>query len=123
MLTRARRYLDAGANCVDPVRLSDPGVARRLDDHLDAPVNANLGSRTALADLTAAVYAGCRSVRGRSAPRWTWFQRIADGLARVTPEEVGPDTDDLTRVDGVSIEAAPGEMVRHNAPGPSSNQA
>lgn len=53
VLTRARHYLDAGADCVYPIRLTDPAVARHLTERLDAPVNANLGTTT-IADLAAA---------------------------------------------------------------------
>jgi 2-methylisocitrate lyase-like PEP mutase family enzyme len=53
VLARARRYLDAGADCVYPIRLTDPQVARQLVDSLDAPVNANLGGTT-VAELAAA---------------------------------------------------------------------
>jgi 2-methylisocitrate lyase-like PEP mutase family enzyme len=119
VLTRARRYLDAATDCVYPVRLPDLGNAR----HLDALGNAKLDRRTALADLTAAgvrrLSIGTRAFRNTMDVVPARRRRAA----RFTPEEVGPDTDHVTRADGVSFEAAPGEMVRHNAPGPSSNQA
>jgi 2-methylisocitrate lyase-like PEP mutase family enzyme len=51
VLARARRYLDAGADCVYPVRLTDPGTVAHLVEQLDAPVNANPGD---VADLAAA---------------------------------------------------------------------
>jgi 2-methylisocitrate lyase-like PEP mutase family enzyme len=54
VLARARRYLDAGADCVYPVRLTDPAVARRLTEQLDAPVNANLAGGTSVAELAEA---------------------------------------------------------------------
>jgi len=42
VISRARAYLDAGADCVYPVRLNDPALARRIVQELDgAPVNAN----------------------------------------------------------------------------------
>jgi 2-methylisocitrate lyase-like PEP mutase family enzyme len=51
VLDRARRYLDAGADCVYPIRLTDPSVARQLVDKLDAAVNANLAGGTTVAQL------------------------------------------------------------------------
>jgi 2-methylisocitrate lyase-like PEP mutase family enzyme len=54
VVARGRRYLDAGADCVYPIRLTDPQVARQIVAELDAPVNANLGGDTAVADLAAA---------------------------------------------------------------------
>jgi 2-methylisocitrate lyase-like PEP mutase family enzyme len=54
VIDRARRYLDAGADCVYPVRLVDPPVVRDLVKRLDAPVNANIGSEISVADLAAA---------------------------------------------------------------------
>jgi len=53
VLDRARRYRDAGADCVYPVRLTDPAVVRALVEELDAPVNANAGGAP-VADLAAA---------------------------------------------------------------------
>jgi 2-methylisocitrate lyase-like PEP mutase family enzyme len=42
VITRARAYLDAGADCAYPVRLGDPDLVRRVVEKLDgAPVNAN----------------------------------------------------------------------------------
>jgi 2-methylisocitrate lyase-like PEP mutase family enzyme len=43
-LDRSRRYLDAGATCVYPIRLSDPAVVRTMVDELRAPVNVNLAA-------------------------------------------------------------------------------
>lgn len=54
VLDRARRYLDAGADCVYPVRLTDPDTARHLVERLDAPVNANPAGPAAVAALAAA---------------------------------------------------------------------
>jgi 2-methylisocitrate lyase-like PEP mutase family enzyme len=48
------RYLDAGADCVYPIRLTDPLVARAVVEQLDGPVNANLGPNVTVADLAAA---------------------------------------------------------------------
>jgi 2-methylisocitrate lyase-like PEP mutase family enzyme len=56
VIARGRRYLDAGADCVYPIRLTDPAVARRIVEELDGAVNANLGSggAGAIAGLAAA---------------------------------------------------------------------
>jgi 2-methylisocitrate lyase-like PEP mutase family enzyme len=54
VVARGRRYLDAGADGVYPLRLTDPAAARAVVDELDAPVNANLGGTTTVADLAAA---------------------------------------------------------------------
>lgn len=53
VLSRARRYLDAGADCGYPLRLTDPALARHVTERLDAPVNANVGGAT-VAELAAA---------------------------------------------------------------------
>ena len=54
VLARARRYLDAGADCVYPLRLTDPDTVAHLVDRLDAPVNANVGGGSTVAALAAA---------------------------------------------------------------------
>jgi 2-methylisocitrate lyase-like PEP mutase family enzyme len=54
VLARARHYLDAGADSVYPLGLTDPERARRLVDELGAPVNANLAPGGVVADLAAA---------------------------------------------------------------------
>ncbi|GAA3231228.1 isocitrate lyase/phosphoenolpyruvate mutase family protein [Actinocorallia longicatena] len=54
VIERARRYLDAGADCVYPLRLVDPLVVRDLVERLEAPVNANIGGPTTVAGLAAA---------------------------------------------------------------------
>jgi 2-methylisocitrate lyase-like PEP mutase family enzyme len=54
VVERGRRYLEAGADCVYPIRLSDSLVAREVVDQLDAAVNANLGGAATVADLAAA---------------------------------------------------------------------
>lgn len=54
VLSRARRYLDAGADCVYPIRLTDPLVVRHLVERLDAPVNANLAGNATVTSLAAA---------------------------------------------------------------------
>jgi 2-methylisocitrate lyase-like PEP mutase family enzyme len=51
VLARGRRYLDAGADCVYPIRLTDPAVVRQLVDRLDAPVNTNIAGDGTVADL------------------------------------------------------------------------
>lgn len=51
---RARRYLDAGADCVYPIRLLDTDHLATLAHALDGHVNANLGPGTTVADLAAA---------------------------------------------------------------------
>ncbi|MBF6169843.1 isocitrate lyase/PEP mutase family protein [Nocardia blacklockiae] len=42
VIRRARLYLAAGADCVYPLRLTDPEVIRQLATDLATPVNANL---------------------------------------------------------------------------------
>jgi 2-methylisocitrate lyase-like PEP mutase family enzyme len=54
VVARGRRYLDAGADCVYPVGLTDPVVARDIVERLDAAINANLGGERTVADLAAA---------------------------------------------------------------------
>jgi 2-methylisocitrate lyase-like PEP mutase family enzyme len=51
---RARLYLEAGADCVYPIRLTDLGLIARLTEELAAPVNANLGPSVTVQDVTAA---------------------------------------------------------------------
>jgi 2-methylisocitrate lyase-like PEP mutase family enzyme len=41
VLRRARLYLDAGADCVYPIGLTDPGLVARVVGELDRPVNVN----------------------------------------------------------------------------------
>ena len=53
-IDRGRRYLDAGATCIYPIRLTDPGVATRIVDALPGPVNANVAPGVTVADLAAA---------------------------------------------------------------------
>jgi 2-methylisocitrate lyase-like PEP mutase family enzyme len=53
VVARGRAYLDAGADCVYPVRLSDPRVARDVVEQVDGPVNANVAGGTAIAALAA----------------------------------------------------------------------
>jgi 2-methylisocitrate lyase-like PEP mutase family enzyme len=54
VIARARAYLEAGADCVYPLRLTDPLVVKELVDQLDAPVNANVAGSVTVADLAAA---------------------------------------------------------------------
>jgi len=54
IVARGRRYVDAGADCVYPIRLSDPARVREITERLDAPVNANLGKGVTVAELAAA---------------------------------------------------------------------
>jgi deazaflavin-dependent oxidoreductase (nitroreductase family) len=42
VIVRASAYLQAGADCVYPVRLTDPLIVKDLVEALDAPVNANV---------------------------------------------------------------------------------
>jgi 2-methylisocitrate lyase-like PEP mutase family enzyme len=41
LLRRARLYLDAGADCVYPIRLADPTLVAQVVKELDRPVNVN----------------------------------------------------------------------------------
>jgi 2-methylisocitrate lyase-like PEP mutase family enzyme len=41
VLHRARRYLDAGADCVYPIGLRDPAIAARIVNELGRPLNVN----------------------------------------------------------------------------------
>jgi 2-methylisocitrate lyase-like PEP mutase family enzyme len=41
VLRRARLYLDAGADCVYPISLRDPGLVAQVVEELDRPVNVN----------------------------------------------------------------------------------
>jgi 2-methylisocitrate lyase-like PEP mutase family enzyme len=54
VIRRGRRYLAAGADCVYPIRLTEPGTVEHVVDELDAAVNANLGPSTRVADLARA---------------------------------------------------------------------
>jgi 2-methylisocitrate lyase-like PEP mutase family enzyme len=77
VVERARRYLDAGADCVYPLRLADPSVVRDVVEKLDAPVNANIGGNATVADL-----AGAGAGRISIGPRGFYSALAAfDGLA------------------------------------------
>jgi 2-methylisocitrate lyase-like PEP mutase family enzyme len=54
VLRRARLYLEAGADCVYPIRLVAPALVERLATELGAPVNANLGLTTTVRDMATA---------------------------------------------------------------------
>nr|WP_240956133.1 isocitrate lyase/phosphoenolpyruvate mutase family protein [Micromonospora sp. HNM0581] len=54
VLERGHRYLEAGADCVYPIRLRDPAVVGDLVEQLDAPINANPGGGATVPDLAAA---------------------------------------------------------------------
>jgi 2-methylisocitrate lyase-like PEP mutase family enzyme len=41
VLRRARLYLDAGADCVYPISLRDPGLVAQVVEELDRPLNVN----------------------------------------------------------------------------------
>ncbi len=41
VLRRARLYLEAGADCVYPIGLRDPGLAAQIVEELERPVNVN----------------------------------------------------------------------------------
>jgi 2-methylisocitrate lyase-like PEP mutase family enzyme len=53
VVARGRRYVDAGADCVYPVRLTDPKQAAALIEKIAAPVNVNWAPGVAVADLAA----------------------------------------------------------------------
>ena len=53
-IERGRRYLEAGASCVYPIRLTDPILTTRLVDALPGPLNANIAPGVTVADLAAA---------------------------------------------------------------------
>ncbi|RZS91838.1 2-methylisocitrate lyase-like PEP mutase family enzyme [Motilibacter rhizosphaerae] len=50
-LRRARLYLEAGADCVYPIGVSDPGVLAELVAGIPGPVNGNAGPRLSLGTL------------------------------------------------------------------------
>lgn len=55
VLHRARRYLEAGVDCVYPISLRDPALVKRVVDELQRPVNVNPSDPiSALADAGAA---------------------------------------------------------------------
>jgi 2-methylisocitrate lyase-like PEP mutase family enzyme len=54
IVRRAQRYLEAGADCVYPIRMTDPATVADLVAALSAPVNANVAPGAAVADLAAA---------------------------------------------------------------------
>lgn len=81
VLARARRYLAAGADCVYPIRLTDPAVARTLVAEVGGGrVNANAADAQGIAALAAAgvgrVSFGPMGFRTAMAA----FDAFADGL-------------------------------------------
>jgi 2-methylisocitrate lyase-like PEP mutase family enzyme len=54
VVTRARQYLGAGADCVYPVRLTDPHAVHELVEQLDAAVNANMAGNSMVTELAGA---------------------------------------------------------------------
>jgi RNA polymerase sigma-70 factor (ECF subfamily) len=54
IIGRAELYVEAGADCIYPVRLFDPSVAAQIVAAVDAPVNANWSPHVPLSDLAAA---------------------------------------------------------------------
>jgi 2-methylisocitrate lyase-like PEP mutase family enzyme len=60
ILRRARRYLDAGADCVYPIGLRDPVLAARIVEELGRPVNVNPSAP--LAPLAALAEAGAARI-------------------------------------------------------------
>jgi 2-methylisocitrate lyase-like PEP mutase family enzyme len=54
VVARGRRYLEAGADCVYPIRLTDPARTREVVGQVDGPVNVNVGGGVAVAELAAA---------------------------------------------------------------------
>jgi 2-methylisocitrate lyase-like PEP mutase family enzyme len=83
VIVRAREALAAGADCVYPVRLVDPAVARELVTALDAPVNANLPPGSGPEAMAAAGVA--RLSIGPSA-----FHRALGALDEVAAALLGP---------------------------------
>jgi 2-methylisocitrate lyase-like PEP mutase family enzyme len=85
VLARARRYLDAGADCVYPVGLTDPEIVARVVERLDAAVNANLSPGGRVADLAAAgasrISIGPRAFHAALAT----VDRMAADILTVTP--------------------------------------
>lgn len=53
-LRRARLYLEAGADCVYPIRVADAALATTLARELTGALNTNLGPSTTVAELAAA---------------------------------------------------------------------
>ena len=53
ILRRAALYIEAGADCIYPIRLTDPALAEEIADKVAGPVNANWAPTVAVADLTA----------------------------------------------------------------------
>jgi len=54
IVRRARRYIEAGADCVFPLGLSDPATAEQLVNELGVPVNVGLAPGVSVAQMAAA---------------------------------------------------------------------
>jgi 2-methylisocitrate lyase-like PEP mutase family enzyme len=54
VVRRARRYIEAGADCVFPVGVSDPATAAQLVEELGVPVNVGLAPGVTVAQMAAA---------------------------------------------------------------------
>jgi 2-methylisocitrate lyase-like PEP mutase family enzyme len=54
VVRRAHRYIEAGADCVFPVRVSDPATVEQLVKELGVPVNVGLAPGVTLAQMAAA---------------------------------------------------------------------
>lgn len=54
IVSRAKLYIEAGADCVYPVRLVDPRLAKEIVDQVGAFVNANWAPNVSIPDLAAA---------------------------------------------------------------------
>ena len=53
LLARGRNYAEAGADCVYPIRLTDPAVVAELTASLGGPLNANIAPGGSVAALAA----------------------------------------------------------------------
>ena len=54
IVRRAHRYVEAGADCVFPIGVSDPATAEQLVDELAVPVNVGLAPGVSVAQMAAA---------------------------------------------------------------------
>ncbi|HEX6659086.1 MAG TPA: isocitrate lyase/phosphoenolpyruvate mutase family protein [Ilumatobacter sp.] len=54
IVRRARRYVEAGADCVFPIGVSDPATAEQLVRELAVPVNVGLAAGVTVAQMAAA---------------------------------------------------------------------
>ena len=51
VVRRARRYVEAGADCVFPIGIADPASVERLVTDVGAPVNVGLAAGVTVAQL------------------------------------------------------------------------